>query len=282
MQFEETKKPSSKNSFAKGWAVRSTLALTLATALLAGCETPERQAATPGQTNVTTEDVAENTNRYIGQIVTIRSEPIDKIGPSTFTLEDQQFFGSEPVLVVNASGRPFVLPEDGVDIQATGEVRNFVIADVNREYNLGLDANAYTEYENRPAIIAQSLAVAPEPGELTSNPQQYYGQQLAVTGEIEEIQGANAFTLDEDQLIGGQELLVIRANPATANQPAIEDGETVAVTGTLRPFVVAELEREYGFSWDTGIQQQLEAEYTNRPVLVADGVYPSAIPDGAL
>jgi hypothetical protein len=280
MQFNKSNQHSSKN-FLKGWAVRSTLALTLLTALVAGCETPERQAAAPEQTNVTTEDVAENTNQYIGQTVTIRSEPIDKIGPSTFTLEDQQFFGSEPILVVNASGQPFVLPEDGVDIQATGEVRNFVIADVNREYNLGLDANAYTEYENRPAILAQSLAVAPEPGEITSDPQQYYGKQLAVTGEINGVQGANTFTLDENQLIGGQELLVLQPT-ATANQTALQNGEQVAVTGTLRPFVVADLEREYGFSWDTGIQQQLEAEYSNRPVLVADEVYPSAIPDGAL
>ncbi|WP_348249530.1 hypothetical protein [Leptolyngbya sp. GB1-A1] len=258
------------------------MALTLVTALLAGCGTPERQAAAPEQTNVTTEEVAENPNRYIGQMVTIRSEPIEKIGPSTFTAENEQFFGTEPILVVNASGQPFVFPEDGVDIQATGEVRNFVLADIEREYKLGLDANTYREYENRPAIIAQSLAVSPEPGELTSDPQQYYGKPLAVTGEIEAIQGANAFTLDEDQLIGGQELLVLRPNAATANQPAIQDGEKVAVTGTLRPFVVADLEREYGFNWDTGIQQQLEAEYTNKPVLVADAVYPSAIPDGAL
>lgn len=282
MQFQESKEHNSKNLLAKGWFVRSTMAVALMSALVAGCQAPQRQAAAPEQTNVTTEDVAENTNRYLGQTVTIRSEPIDKIGPSTFTAQDQQFFGSEPILVVNASGQPFVLPEDGVDIQATGEVRNFVLADVNREYNLGLDANTYRQYESRPAIIAQSLAVAPEPGELTSNPQQYYGKPLAVTGEVNEVQGVDTFTLDENQLIGGQELLVLRPNAATANQAALQNGEQVAVTGTLRSFAVADLEREYDFDWDTGLRQQLEAEYSNRPVLVADGVYPSAIPDGAL
>lgn len=262
----------------KGLTICSTLAATLITGLLVGCETPEPQASVSDQTNVSTEEIAENTNQYVGQTVTVRSEPIEKISPNTFTIEDDQFFGDEPILIINASGEPFIYPEDGTDIQATGEVRNFVFADVERDYGLDLDANAYAEYENQPAIVAESLAVAPEPGELTSNPEQYYGEPIAVTGEVETLQGASGFTLEDEQFIGGQDLLVLWATDAM-NQPAIQDGEKVAVTGELRPFIVADLERDYDFSWDTGIQQQLEAEYSNRPVLVADQVYPSAIPD---
>lgn len=278
MQFEKPKTYSSKHPFTTGWMVRGTMAVALMTTFLAGCETPEPRAAIP-ESNATTEDVAENTNRYLGEIVTVRSEPIEKISPGTFTIEDDQFFGSQPILVINASGQPFVFPEGGTDIQVTGEVRNFVTAEIEREYNLGLEASAYTQYENQPALIAQSIAIAPEPGELTSNPEQYYGKPLAVTGEVDEVQGVNAFTLDEDQLIGGQELLVIQGTPATAPQRPIEDGEKVAVTGVLRPFVVADLEREYEFNWDTGVQQQLEAEYRDKPVLIAENIYPSAIPD---
>lgn len=281
MQSEKIQKFSLKHSFLKGWAVRSTMAVALTTALLASCETPERQASVPEQTNVSTEEVAENPNRYLGQTVTVRSEPIEKISPSTFTIEDQQFFGSEQILVVNASGQPFVFPEDETDIQVTGEVRNFVFADIEREYNLGLEANAYVDYENQPVLIAQSIALAPDPGELTSDPEQYYGRPIAVTGEVEAIQGANAFTLEEEQLFGGQDLLVLYPARA-ANQPVtLEDGEKVAVTGELRPFVVADLERDYEFTWEQGIEQQLEAEYRDRPVLVADDVYPSAIPEAA-
>ncbi|MGG6295647.1 hypothetical protein ACQ4M4_14755 [Leptolyngbya sp. AN02str] len=251
----------------------------LTTVLLAGCQTPEQQTTVPEDQNVTTEELVDNPNKYIGQVVTVRSEPVAEIGPSTFTMEDEEFFGSEPILVVNATGELFVFPEAGTDVQVTGEVRNFVALDIEREYNLGLEADDYATYENQPALIAQSIAIAPEPGELASNPEQYYGEQLAVTGEIEEFQSANVFTLDEDQLFGGQDLLVLRANPTTAAEPAIEDGETVAVTGELRPFIVAELERDYEFNWEAGIQEQLEAEYRDRPVLVADNVYPSAIPD---
>lgn len=282
MQFNRSEKYTPGNSVSKRWIIRGTAALALvATTVLAGCQTPERQAATPDQTNVSPEEVAENTNQYIGQVVTVRSEPIEKISPNTFTIEDDQFFGSEPILVVNATGEPFVLPEDDeTDVQVTGEVRNFVLADVEREYNLGLEETTYTDYENQPALIAQSITTAPEPGELTRDPEQYYGKPLAVTGEIQEIQGANSFTLDEDQLFGGQELLVLRTAP-TENQPAIQKGEDVAVRGVLRPFVVADLERDYDFDWDATVQQQLEAKYSNKPILVAEDVYPSAIPDSA-
>jgi hypothetical protein len=268
------------NSTQKLWNAKSgAIALVaVAATLLPACNAPQQQAtvpATPGSVNTTTEDVVDNTAQLIGQNVTVRSEPVRKLGPSTFTVSDNRFFGNESILVVNASGKPFVLPESGQDVQVTGTVRNFVLADIERKYNLGLQPNLYAEYENKPAIVAQSIALAPTPGELTSNPKKYYGQTLAVTGEIENLRTPNSFTLDEDKLLGGEDLLVIHTVP-TAN---VREGEKVAVTGVLRPFVVAELERDYELKWDLTLQRQLEAEYRNKPVLVATGVYPSAIPD---
>ncbi|WP_313898198.1 hypothetical protein [Nodosilinea sp. LEGE 07298] len=230
-----------------------------------------------------TEDVADNTENYIGQVVTIRSEPVEVVGDSSFTVSDEQFFGTEPILVINASGEPLLLPEDDdVDVQVTGEVRNFVIADVEEEFGLTLDPDLYVDYEEQPAIIAQSIALAPEPGEITSNPEQYYGETLAVTGEVEDIRSGSAFTLDEEQLFGAEDLLVVYASPRDGVQqplPAVTDDETVAVTGVLRAFVVADFERDYDLGWDLEFQEQLEAEYSNRPVLVATGIYPSAIPE---
>jgi hypothetical protein len=269
---------------AKGGA----FALALMAVVLPGCINVEenrpvaQQPTAQQQENVTTEDVTEDTEALIGQTVTIRSEPEEKIGPYTFTLSDEQFFGGEPIIVVNTSGQPFTFPEDDDrEVQVTGEVRNFVIADINRSYNLGLEPNLYTNYENQPAIIAQSIAVAPKPGEITENPQRFYGRTLASTGEVERVYGPNVFSLNDEEFFGGgQDLLVLVANRQEAQTPIRED-ETVAVTGVLRPFVVAELEREYDFNWDEGVVRQLEAEYKTRPVLVVDDVYPSALPDAA-
>ncbi|NJM23928.1 MAG: hypothetical protein HC836_25875 [Richelia sp. RM2_1_2] len=162
-----------------------------------------------------------------------------------------------------------------VHIQVTGIVRNLVVADIEREYNLTLDRQYYTDYENKPAIIAQSMALAPDPGDITKNPQKYYNQRLAVTGEIEDIQNANIFTLDEEKLFGATDLLVLNPQPKVA----VQDDQFVAVTGVLRPFVLADFEREYDLGWDLQLKQSIEAEYSTKPVFVADSVYPSAISD---
>lgn len=255
-------------------------ALALMAFILPACNL-NREATAP--TNATAEKVATNTDRWIGQTVTIRSEPLKKIAPNTFTMSSNQFFGQEPILVVNASGKPFVLPTaQGSDVQVTGQVRRFVLADIEREYNLGLDPNLYREYESQPAIIAQSIALAPEPGDISQNPDRYYGKAIAVTGEIEDVKNPTVFTLDEDQLLGTQDLLVLNARPReNAANPnlAVKPGDTIAVTGVVRPFVVADLERDYDFNWDQGFVRTLEAEYRNRPVLVATGLYPSEIPE---
>jgi hypothetical protein len=272
-----------KGAFAKRLRWRIAVFALMAIALPACTNQLEanRPANEPG--NVTTEEVTDNTNELIGQTVTIRSEPIRKVDPNAFTVSDQEFFGSESILVVNASGEPFTFPEDNdTEVQVTGEVRKLVVADLNREYNLDLDPDLYVDYEDKPVIIAQSLAPAPEPGEISENPSQYYGRTLAVSGEVENVYGTNTFTLDEDELFGGKDLLVVvrNANTNTANTP-IEVDQTVATTGVLREFVIADLEREYDFNWDEGIVRQLEAEYKTRPVLVVERVYQSAIPDAA-
>lgn len=255
---------------------KSIFLLLLATSLVA-CDTgtDDTVVQTEAEENVTTEEVAENAEDLIGQTVTIRSNAMEQIEPSTFTVADQEFFGGEDIIVVNASGTPFVLPTDDTEVQVTGEVAQFVLADIERDYDLGLDPDLYVDYTDRPAIIAQSLAIAPEPGEIAEDPSQYYGETLAVTGEIEDVYGENTFTLDEEELFGGEDLLVVVNNPTEA---PIQDGETVAVTGVLQAFVVADLERDYDLTWDLDVQEQLEAEYSQRPVLVVDQVYPSAIP----
>ncbi|AFY46296.1 hypothetical protein Nos7524_0381 [Nostoc sp. PCC 7524] len=251
------------------------IALAMAAILLPAC-TNDFAGREIGESegNVTTEQVADNTNALLGQTVSVRSEPVRKVSASTFTISDNDFIDGETILVVNASGKPAAIPEN-TELQITGKVANFVVSDVETEYGLDLDPNLYREYESKPAIIAQSIAPAVKPGTLTTNPSAYYNQVIAVPAEVEKIVGNNAFTLDEDRLIGGQDLLVLYPQ----GQTPVRDGEKIVVTGVLRQFVVADIEQEYDFNWDTGFQRQLEAEYTNKPVLIAESVYPSAIPD---
>lgn len=224
--------------------------------------------------NVTPEEITENLNKLIGQPITVRSEVVRTIGTNAFKISDDQFFNGQEILVVNASGQPLpVLPNNDIKLQVTGVVRRFALADVEREFDLDLQPDLYVEYESQPAIVARSIALAPEPSEIAANPSLYYNKPIAVEAEIEEIMSPVAFKLDDEQLVGGQELLVLNRTP----QATLRDGARVVVTGILRPFVLADIERDYDLTWDLDMQRTLEAEYRNKPVLVADGIFPSAV-----
>ncbi|MEC4805223.1 MAG: hypothetical protein SAJ12_16400 [Jaaginema sp. PMC 1079.18] len=249
------------------------VALALTTLLLPACTTAEEEVSSPTaeEENVTTEELSENTNDYIGQTVSVRGEVNELVGDTAFLMDEDQIFGGEEILVFNASEERLVLPEgEETKVQVTGEVQELVAADLEEEYDLEPDSLA--EYDKRPVIIAESVALSPDPGDVTEKPDRYYGQRIAVQGEVEEILDTGTFTLDEEELFGGEDLLVL----AEGFTPELDDDESVTVTGTLRPYVKAEFEEEYNLTWDLDLQKQIEGEYENKPVFVADGVYPSA------
>ncbi|WP_414550168.1 hypothetical protein [Anabaena sp. CCY 0017] len=260
----------------KLWKSKGITVLVLGSLLLSGCNNGFREAIAPESPgDMVSQEVSDRTDQLIGQTVTIRSQPITSVSPTSFTVTNEELFGSETILVVNATGQALNLPDQqNMDIQATGEVRRFVLPEINRDYNLKLQPDLYSEYEGRTVIVAQSMALAPKPGEIISNPTPYYNQTLAVAGEVADKKNEVLFSLNEGQLLGGEELLVLR----TDSLPMISDEQSVVVTGVLRPFVVAELERDYNLTWDLDMQRQLEVEYSNKPVIVSTGVYPWAVP----
>jgi hypothetical protein len=245
------------------------IALTLIGVFLSGCNYRGPRATAPNR-NITAQEVAEQTKQLIGQKVTVRSEVVRQVSPSAFTISDEQFLGSGEILVVNATGEPFTFPPQGIEIQTTGEVRQFDIGSVTQEFDLELQPEAYEGYENQPVIIAQSLAVAPKPGEITKNPHLFYYRTVAVEAEIEKVLDPMAFTLKEEQVIGGRNLLVFNPTPVQAIRPE----QNVVVTGVIRPFVVSELDRDYKLTRNFNIQKTVEAEYRNKPVLIAQEVFP--------
>lgn len=219
-----------------------------------------------------TNEIVRDSDDFAGKNVTIRSRVIRRVGLSSFTVNDRRFFGGKPIVVINASGVPFDLPSSqNIEVQVTGQVRNLDIKQIERDYKLNIQDESYTDYINQPAIIARYIALAPKPGQVTKQPNQYYGRTVAVIGEVKNIQSPVLMKLDEDQLIGGKDLLVLFKRPPMTS---INKGQTVAVIGKVRPFIVADIERDYQINWDLDMKKQLEVEYNNKPVLVADNVYP--------
>jgi hypothetical protein len=56
----------------------------------------------------------------------------------------------------------------------------------------------------------------------------------------------------------------------------IQEGEHVVVTGVARQ-PNAQLLQQANLGWDSNKINEFLAKYTNRPVIVADHVYPSAV-----
>lgn len=255
------------------WNTKGTaIALAFFAMFLPACGTDQKVGGPTAQTNVETEEVAEETNKLLGKSVTVRSEVGEKVGAHSFTITDNELFGNDKVLVVNGSGAPLVLPEGDTELQVTGKVRKLVVAEVEKEFSLDLEREIEVEYKDKPVIVAQSIALAPDPGEVTKNPSAFYGKTIAVKAEVEDIISPTSFTLDEDKLTSTQDLLVLNTTPGQT----IKDGQEVVVTGVLRPFVVADIERDYDLNWDLTLQRKLEAEYSQKPALVAKYVFPAA------
>jgi hypothetical protein len=103
--------------------------------------------------------------------------------------------------------------------------------------------------------------------DLEERSSQYIGKRVTVTGEVQNVLGPRLFTVDEENWIDfdGETLVLVPA-PAIA---FVREDRPVTITGTVRRFVKADIEHEWGWFND---QPRIEAEFTNRPVLVADSV----------
>lgn len=268
------------------------IALGAALVVLPACNTtPSDEEISEGETNVTAEDIAEedldsegvegtgleDIESLIGQSVTVRSMVQETLGDNAMALTTD----GETILVINASSVPFTLPEEAIGepipVQVTGEVAQFVVTDVETEYGLDLDEDALAEYEQQPAIIANSIAWAPTPEELAMNPEAFDNQVIAIEGNVRTIVSDSTFTLFEDGWIDDYGLLVVGVDSSLkAEGVALQEGETVVVTGTTRPFDANALQQEYNL----GLTPDQLSEFTqgyNRPVIVAEEIYPSAI-----
>jgi hypothetical protein len=229
--------------------------------------------ADPDDLNVQVGDLAGNLEDYVGQTVSVRGDVVEAVGQNAMVIRGDGLFGGNDVVVFNATGEPILLSEAGATqrVQVTGQVREVVIGDLVREYGLTLDEATYGDYENNPAIIAESVALAPELGDISDNPAAFYDQLIAIDGEVNELYDANTFTISDAGFFGGADVLVLGEPQAMT---ALRDNEQVVITGVLRPFNAAQLEQEFGQTWDENLRQTILSDYDEESVLIADQVFP--------
>lgn len=237
------------------WGNKEAIALALFAMALPACTLLSGPKA-----GITVADVANEANAGLrGKTVTVSGEVEKVIGSKVFTIEGDRLFNDPEVLVVSATGSPIV--EDTL-VQVTGTVRELVVSEIEKEFALDLSQELEVEFKDKPVLIATAVILTPHPGELAEEPSLFIGKTVTVSSKIDKVISPNAFTLDDKELIGGKELLVVGA---TASGGPVSEGQTVSVRGTVRQFVTAEIERDFDFD----LQPELEVEYEGKPVVVA-------------
>ncbi|MBD1910975.1 hypothetical protein [Leptolyngbya sp. FACHB-16] len=271
---------------------KGAIALILSAGLLTACQTntqtsveePESTSPNPavehpisttGDQSVRTGELTGNIEKYMGETLSIRGEMRESVGDIAFSMAGDRLFDGKDVLVINATGTPFLVPDGNQftkNLQVIGQVRRLATADLQKEYGLNLDPQTYQQYEDSSVVIAQSIAFAPEPEEISKNPESYYGQTISVEGTVADQLTPSTFTLQDNDLFAGEEVLVIGSTP----DAALAEKEDIVITGVLRPYIPNEFEQDYDLDWDSGLKQKIDDEFIEKPVLVVESIFPAA------
>ncbi|MGD1852690.1 MAG: hypothetical protein ACFB2W_00425 [Leptolyngbyaceae cyanobacterium] len=230
---------------------------------------PTPTAGDSEETNIDIEDVAEESDTLLGQEVTLRGAFLSEVDDASFKLKEDELFPDETVLVINVTGNKYSVPTgESTEMWLTGTVEQFERETLAKQYKLTLDPALYDEFQGQPVVLANYIALAPEPEEIAENPDVFYGQQVVVDGEVETVFAPDAFSLQNNQLFNDTGLLVVGAVPELASEGP------VAVSGVLQPFSLTDLDGEYELLWEPDIQGILEEQFTGQPVVVVQEIYP--------
>lgn len=108
----------------------------------------------------------------------------------------------------------------------------------------------------------------PTTSAVAENPSSFVGKRLTLVGEVDAVFNERAFELEGNEALFDSSLLVLTRSPVRIGGQTLRDDDRVSVTGTVRNFVVAELERD--LDWD--LNPELEVEWRNRRAFVAESI----------
>ncbi|MDR7380791.1 hypothetical protein [Promicromonospora iranensis] len=213
-----------------------------------GTSVDDVEDADPDQNDMVGPDV-------VGRTVTVSGEIDAVAADSAFWLGGNDWF-DEGAPVVSATGDftefdiqdPEGLAEDDTVVQVTGPVEEFVLTDFEEEHGIDLDDDALEQLEGEAVIVAEDVSTLA-------------GENITISGEVSDVLSTVAFRLAGT----GWDVIVL-----DAEQAAVEAGNTVQVTGTVRQMNVAEFEEDYSLDLDDGRYE----DYEGRLVLVAETVEP--------
>ena len=192
---------------------------------------------------------------------------------SSFTIENQAYFDSDRILVINSSGEPIPeLPEENIALQITGKVEKVNPAEFFEGMEVELPADLPAELRDKPGIYANSIVLAPDPRKIIEIPSNFYNRKILVEGEVAEVLNDNIFTLAQHSyaLPEDKDLLVLNAT----SEPLPANTDKVSIQGVVRPYNRQRLEQDYG---EQILTENLDEKYTNAGVLIVESISPSDV-----
>ena len=272
-------------------ATRIMVLTLVATLFLSAAPAVSAQAQAP---SATVNEIVAGAGTYVGKDVAVVGDVDDILGARAFTIEDDNTLVTAEIPVVSA--RPILGPEGELldldplnhddpfmpsNVMVTGTVHQFNLAAFEQQLGLDLDDARWSEWAGKPAIIARSIMPWPRyldreaatVDQIAEYPQVYCGKTATVRGEIEEILGPRALTIEDDDLLFDEQILVVSAAPMQdrAGRPldaATADDRGLWVAGTVRSFVLADVEQELGVD----LEDRLFGSWEGRPAIVAQSV----------
>jgi hypothetical protein len=273
----------------------------LVVTLLAALPIPTGAALAAEPVGTTVHEIVANPTDYYGQTILLTGAVEEALGPRSFTLEDDDLLYNDTLPVVSTrpvltdTGEPVDMREvDAYNVLVTGTVRSFDLAAIERDLDFDLDDEQLAAWAGTPVIVARSVVewspgfgpLATRPAgaqevveatvdQITDQPSAFYADIVVVTGELDRSIGWRSFVIEDNDLLFDEELLVVSARPLVDR-----DGQPIRiatfalqqvparVTGNVRPFDLAEIEREL----DLDLDDNLYTEWVGKPVLIATSV----------
>jgi uncharacterized protein YdeI (BOF family) len=169
-------------------------------------------------------------------------------------------------------------PKDMQEVDTMSKLRYIALA-----LALGLALTACAETggsadPNSPGAVTQPTAeggVANESAGNTDsvstvddNAEALYGTSVTVNGPVIEIYNEQMFRIDDPELLGGDDVLVLMP----AGGMAVTEGQSLEVSGVVQMFDQSELEQTLGLD----IDDALGTDLAGQPVIVAENVTEAA------
>lgn len=223
----------------RSWKAPLGVAFLLLTAVLFGaCESAEPNIG------ATIDDITGSAEEYFGQTVTVSGEVERSWVPGAFEMGGLLVIVPSDVDVQGGGGAITTEVENDV-AQVTGTVTEYVVADIEAEYGVDLDADI--DYsEGQPAVIAETIYFTPtRAANLTGYP------AAAVNLRVGDVISDRVFFVD---LGTGDRLPVYLVENQSQSQPVegqvdINAGQEIAVTGSLQPMPSAsQIQSQWGLS----------------------------------